>query len=410
MPVGIEAMNLYPGRAALGIHDLFVGRGLNLSHFENLLMKQRSIHLPWEDPVSNAVNAAKPIVDALTEEERGQIEMIITSSESGIDFGKSISTYVHRYLGLSPRCRLFEVKQACFGGTAALQMAMSYIQSGFSPNAKVLVLSTDIARNADKSSYAEPSLGSGAMAMLVSNKPDIFEVEFGKSGLHGHEVMDTCRPRSDVETGNPDLSLFTYIDCLENTILDYQTRYHETDMINGFDYFAFHTPFCGMVKGAFRHILRKLKRMPVKESDILFEKKLSASINFPSRIGNLYSGSVYSALCSLICNSAIDSKKRVGIFSYGSGCSSEFYSGFITPSSKEKLLKLNIDERIESRAKITIELYDKIFDENTKWFFGVENAKIDFSMFETLYKEYYAGQGLLVLDEIEGFYRKYKWS
>src|SRR3990167_4333350 len=129
MRVGIESMNLYPGRAALDIHDLFVGRNLNLSHFDNLMMKQRSIHLPWEDPVTNAVNAAKPLIDQLSEEEKSQIEMIITSTESGIDFGKSISTYVHRYLGLSPRCRLFEVKQACFGGTAALQMAMSYVQS-----------------------------------------------------------------------------------------------------------------------------------------------------------------------------------------------------------------------------------------------------------------------------------------
>lgn len=410
MSVGIEAMNLYPGRAALAIHDLFVGRGLNLSHFENLMMKQRTIHLPWEDPVTNAVNAARPIINALNEEERRQIEMIITSSESGIDFGKSISTYVHRYLGLSPRCRLFEVKQACFGGTAALQMAMSYVQSGFSPGAKVLVLTTDIARSSDKISYAEPSIGSGAMAMLVSNKPDIFEVEFGKSGLHGLEVMDTCRPRADLETGNPDLSLFAYIDCLENTIADYQKRYQEPDMIDGFDFFAFHTPFCGMVRGSFRHILRKLKQMPVKESDDLFMKKAGPGLNFPSRIGNLYSGSLYSALCSLICNTSIEEKKRIALFSYGSGCSSEFYSGFITPLSREKLLKLNVDERISSRANLTMEQYDAIFDENCKWFFGVENGNIDFGLFDNFYKKYYEGHGLLVLDHIEKFYRKYKWS
>lgn len=410
MSVGIEAINLYPGRAALDVRDVFVSRGLNLSHFENLMMKQRSIHLPWEDPVSNAVNAAKPLIDALTEEERGQIEMLITSSESGIDFGKSISTYVHHYLGLSRRCRLFEIKQACFGGTAALQMAMSYLQSGFSPNAKVLVISTDISRNADKMNYAEPSLGAGAVAMLVSDKPVIFEVEFGKSGLHGYEVMDTCRPQPDVETGNPDLSLFAYVDCLENTVQDYQTRYQEKDFIESFDYFIFHTPFPGMVKAAFRHLLRKLKKLSSKEIDLLFEKMVLPSLNFPSRLANLYSGSLYSALCSLLYYAEIDSKKRIGFFSYGSGCSSEFYSGFVTPASKNKIAKLKIEDLIDSRALLSMEEYDKIFDENKKWFFGVENGDIDFQKFENLYKNYYEGKNLLVLERIEAYHRKYRWS
>lgn len=410
MTVGIEAINLFAGRAAISVRDLFVGRGLNLSHFDNLLMTERSVHLPWDDPVSCAVNAAKPLIDALSDEERNQIEMVITSSESGIDFGKSISTYVHHYLGLSKRCRLFETKQACFGGTAALQMALSYVQSGFSKDAKVLVLSTDISRNSDKMNYAEPSLGAGAIAMLVSNKPKIFEVEFGKSGLHGYEVMDTCRPRPDTEAGNSDLSLFSYIDCLESTVADYQKRYNEADMVEGFDYLVFHTPFAGMVKGAFRHLLRKLKRMPPAESDVLFAQKVSPSINFPARVGNLYSASVYSALSSLIVNIELDAKKRVGIFSYGSGCSSEFYSGFITPSSKEALLKLKIDEHLKERAMLTIEQYDEIFDENSKWFFGVENGSLDFTKFNGFYEKQYQGKGLLVLDRIEGFHRVYKWS
>lgn len=410
MAIGIEAINLYAGRAAISVHDVFVGRGLNLSHFDNLLMKQRSVHLPWEDPVSCAVNAAKPLIDALSEEERNQIEMVITSSESGIDFGKSISTYVHHYLGLSKRCRLFEIKQACFGGTAALQMAMSYVQSGFSKNAKVLILSSDISRNNDKMNYAEPSLGAGAIAMLVSDKPKIFEVEFGKSGLHGYEVMDTCRPQADTEAGNSDLSLFSYIDCLESTVADYQKRYEEADMVEGFDYFAFHTPFAGMVKGAFKHLLRKLKRMPPAESDAVFEEKVSPSLNFPARVGNLYSASIYSALCSLISNIEIDSKKRIGLFSYGSGCSSEFYSGFVTPASKEALLKLDIDAHIDDRAMLDIKLYDEIFDENAKWFFGVENGKLDFSMFNGFYHKQFEGKGLLVLERIEGYHRQYKWS
>ena len=56
------------------------------------------------------VNAAKPIIDRLTEAEKDRIELLITCSESGIDFGKSLSTYIHDYLGLNRNCRLFELK------------------------------------------------------------------------------------------------------------------------------------------------------------------------------------------------------------------------------------------------------------------------------------------------------------
>lgn len=70
--------------------------------------------------------------------------MVITATESGLDFGKSLSTYIHAHLGLSRRCRLFEVKQACYGGTAALQMAANFVAAQVSPGAKALVIATAI--------------------------------------------------------------------------------------------------------------------------------------------------------------------------------------------------------------------------------------------------------------------------
>ncbi|PNB47769.1 3-hydroxy-3-methylglutaryl-ACP synthase, partial [Pseudomonas sp. GW456-E7] len=91
------------------------------ARFENLLMKEKAVALPYEDPVTFGVNAAKPIIDALSEAEKDRIELLITCSESGIDFGKSLSTYIHEYLGLNRNCCLFEIKQACYSGTAGFQ-------------------------------------------------------------------------------------------------------------------------------------------------------------------------------------------------------------------------------------------------------------------------------------------------
>lgn len=68
--VGIEAMNVFGGTAYLDVMDLARHRNLDIPRFENLLMKQKAVALPFEDPVTFAVNAAKPVVDALSEEEK----------------------------------------------------------------------------------------------------------------------------------------------------------------------------------------------------------------------------------------------------------------------------------------------------------------------------------------------------
>jgi polyketide biosynthesis 3-hydroxy-3-methylglutaryl-CoA synthase-like enzyme PksG len=72
--------------------------------------------------------------------------MVITCTESAFDFGKSMSTYFHKILGLNRNCRLFELKNACYSGVAGFQMAANFILSQTSPGAKVLVIATDISR------------------------------------------------------------------------------------------------------------------------------------------------------------------------------------------------------------------------------------------------------------------------
>lgn len=153
MKVGIEAINFYGGSVYVDIHELFNSRELDDKRYDNLMMYKKSVGLPWEDPVTNGVNAAKPIIDALTSNEKESIELVVTSSESELDFGKSMSTYIHDYLELSKTCRLFEVKQACFGGTAAFDVAVSFIKSGISPGAKVLVIATDVVYSTARGTY-----------------------------------------------------------------------------------------------------------------------------------------------------------------------------------------------------------------------------------------------------------------
>jgi polyketide biosynthesis 3-hydroxy-3-methylglutaryl-CoA synthase-like enzyme PksG len=408
--VGIEAMNAYGGEAFVNVKAVFDHRRLDMERFDNLMMERKAVGLPCEDAVTNAVNAAKPLIDALEEEEKKRIELVLTSTETSVDFGKSLSTYVHDYLGLSRRCRLFEVKQACYAGTAAFQMAANFIASDASPGAKALVIATDMARAGVKGTYAEPSQGTGAVALLVSRRPEVLELDFGANGYYGYEIMDTCRPEPEIETGDWDLSLLSYLDCLEGSYKAYEERVEGADFQHTFDYLAFHTPFAGMVKGAHRTMSRKLKRAKPEEIEADYQRRLRPSLKYCMQVGNVYSATVFLALCGVIEGADLSAPRRVGVFSYGSGCSSEFYSGVISSKSRESMRRHRLGERLAGRYELTMDEYDNLIDLNRQWMFGIKDKEMDMSSFSRIYASQMERRGHLVLKRIKGYHREYDWS
>lgn len=408
--VGIEDLNFYGGPAFIDVRALFENRGLDLERFNNLVMEKKSVGLPCEDPVTNGVNAAKPIIDKLDDEEKKRIEMVITSSESGIDFGKSISTYIHDYLELSRNCRLFEVKQACYGATAALQMACSYVVAHKDFDPKVLVISTDVAKTTVKVNYAEPSQGTGAVAFLISAKPEILEVDLGATGMYSFEVMDTCRPSIGEEYGDPDLSLFSYLDCLENSFNAYTERVADCSFVNSFDYLAFHSPFAGLVKGAHRKMMRRFSSYDTVQIEHDFQKRVAASLNYGMQVGNLYSASLYMALASLIDSTDFTQSKRIGLFSYGSGCSSEFFSGVVSPQSKRALCGMSLQHKLNQRYELNMGEYELLRNMNFEADFGVKDKEINIAPYSKIYSCFFEGRKLLVLKKIKNYHREYLWS
>lgn len=408
--VGIESLNFYAGPTYLSVRDLFEARGLDLTRLGNLNMDKKSVALPCEDAVSYAVNAAKPIVDRLSPEERDRIEAVITVTESPVDFGKSLSTYIHDWLDLQPNCRLMELKQACYAGTAALQVACAMVGSGFSPGCKVLVICTDIARAVARDTYAEPTQAAGAVAMLISDRPALLAIDPGASGRHSYEVMDVCRPLAELETGDPDLSLLSYLDCLEHSFRQYAGQVEGADFRETFDFFAFHTPFAGMVKGAHRRMMRRLVSATPDEIEADFEKRVAPSLHFCTDIGNIYAGTVFLALSGVIASAALDDGNRVGIFSYGSGCSSEFFSGLVPGSARQALAPFDLAGQLERRVRLDVPRYDQLLDLNAEWPFGIQDKVVDRDSFGDLYESFFAGRGLLTLTGVKNFHREYTWS
>jgi polyketide biosynthesis 3-hydroxy-3-methylglutaryl-CoA synthase-like enzyme PksG len=412
--VGIEAINAFAGSAYVNVEKLARHRKLDMTRFANLLMKEKTIALPYEDPITFGVNAAKPLIDAMSPNEKDRIEMVITCTESAFDFGKSMSTYFHKLLGLNRNCRLFELKNACYSGVAGLQMAVNFVLSQASPAAKVLVIATDITRFITVEgggaltqdwSFFEPSAGAGAVAMIVSEMPYVFQVDVGANGYYGYEVMDTCRPVPDSEAGDADLSLLSYLDCCEKSFLEYKGRVEGADFANTFGYLAMHTPFGGMVKGAHRDMMRKMVQARPKDIEADFERRVTPGLTYCQRVGNIMGATTMLSLVSTIDHGDFHTPQRIGCFSYGSGCCSEFFSGIVTKDAQERVRALRISDQLDKRYGLSMEEYDSLLVSNNAVKFGTRNVVVDTDFIPQARSA--QGKETLFLTEIKEFQRHY---
>lgn len=412
--VGIESINVFAGSAYVNVERLARHRNLDVTRFNNLLMKEKTVALPYEDPVTFGLNAAKPLVDALSDDEKDRIEMVISCTESAFDFGKSMSTYFHKLLGLNRNCRLFELKNACYSGVAGLQMAVNFILSQASPGAKVLVIATDISRfavgkgealNQQDWSFFEPSAGAGAVAMIVSDVPYIFRIDIGANGYYGYEVMDTCRPIPESEAGDADLSLLSYLDCFEKSFQEYRKRVEGADFANTFAYLSMHTPFGGMIKGAHRDMMRKLCKASPKEIEADFERRILPGLIYCQRVGNIMGATTMLSLLSTIDHGNFQTPQRVGCFSYGSGCCSEFFSGLVTNDAQKRVQALRIKDQLDRRHELSMEEYDNLLVNNSAVKFGTRNVVLDTDFIPQA--RIAQGKEMFFLKEIKEFQRQY---
>ena len=412
--VGIEAINSFAGTAYINVEKLARHRRLDMTRFANLLMKEKTVPLPYEDPITFGVNAARPLIDAMSPDEKDRIEMVISCTESAFDFGKSMSTYFHKLLGLNRNCRLFELKNACYSGVAGLQTAVNFVLSQASPGAKVLVVATDVSRFMTVEggdaltqdwSFLEPSGGAGAVAMIVSETPYVFQVDVGANGYYGYEVMDTCRPVPDSEAGDSDLSLLSYLDCCENTFLEYKKRVEGANFATTFGYLAMHTPFGGMVKGAHRDMMRKMVKANPKEIEADFERRVMPGITYCQRVGNIMGATASLSLLSTIDHGDFHTPQRVGCFSYGSGCCSEFFSGIVTKDAQQRVRALGIKDQLDKRYELSMEEYDRLLVTNNAVKFGTRNVVLDSGVIPQARRA--QGKGTLFLTQIKEFQRQY---
>ncbi len=404
-PVGIDDMNVYASTLSVDFSEIVSARGISRKEWENVGFTRRSVVPAFEDPVTLGVNAAKPIVDAAGND---AFELLIVASESSMDFAKPLSSYIHKHLGLNRRCRNIELKHACYAGTSGLQLAAAWARSELATGKKALVVMTDMGRR-HFSESAELSVGAGSVALSVSTEPRIFELE-PQSGYVSYEVYDTARPTANSEWIDPPLSLSAYLDLLEMAWEDYRNVSKVNCFQDHFAHMIFHTPLLSLIKQA-HQILVEDGRDDTTPGDVgkSFARMVEPSLCYNRIVGNIYSGTLYLALAGLIDSIRPASKTRVGCFSYGSGSCAEFYSGFITSESQARMASKRIGEHLAARRSLSVSEYQHQVLEVERSMTSKEYEPDQQNLAEH-YEHAYRGKGLLVLENVRNYYRKYAWS
>ncbi len=352
MNVGIDSLSFYSSHYYLPLEALAAARGVAPERYTiKLGQREMAVSPPAEDVVTMAANAALQAVD---QSDRADISWLIFATESAVDQSKAAGTYVHKLLNLPSRCRVFEIKQACYGATAALAMACHVARQN--PSRKVLIVASDIARYG-LGSAGEPTHGAGAAAMLISASPRLLAIE-PYSGYHTEDTMDFWRPNYRDEAivdGAASVRLYLQV------LLDAWRHYREEGgpPLREFSRFCYHLPFTRMAEMAHRHLLRA-NALHLSHDEL--DRQLEASLHYNRRLGNTYAASLYIALASLLDNEEDDlDNARVGLFSYGSGCMGEFFSGIVQPGYRRHLHTQEHRRLLDSRKRLTVEDYEELY-------------------------------------------------
>ena len=328
--VGIDTLAIYTPCYALDLSILAQARGVDPNKYQiGLGQTTMSLPPPGEDIVTMAANAAKQAIQTISLD---SIEMLLFATESSIDQSKAAGIYVHDLLGLSPHCRVVELKQACYSATAALQLVLPYLRER--PDKKVLLIASDIARYG-LGTPGESSQGAGAVAMILAAHPRLLAIDTAY-GIITENVMDFWRPNYLHEAlVEGKYSSKLYLAMLEKTWEQYQTvsGYRFSDH----DYHCYHTPVPRLVEKAHQHLLKLNGHDCAPEA---WQQQINYSLAYGRNIGNSYSASLYIALASLLDLVPENvAHKRIGFYSYGSGCAAEYFSGIVQPAYLQMLNK-----------------------------------------------------------------------
>ncbi|EAT84628.2 3-hydroxy-3-methylglutaryl coenzyme A synthase [Parastagonospora nodorum] len=338
----------------------------------------------------------------------GRLEV---GTETLLDKSKSVKSVLMQLFEESGNFNVegVDTVNACYGGTNALFNSVNWIESSAWDGRDAVVVTGDIALY--KKGNARPTGGAGCVAMLIG--PDApLAIEAGQRGSYIKHAYDFYKPdlTSEYPIVDGHFSIRCYTEAVDACYKAYNAREqtlksqqngngangHEEARetpLDRFDYMAFHAPTCKLVSKSYARLLYNdyltnpsnpiFAEVPAELRDMdyatsvtdktvektfmalakkRFNARVQPSINVPTQCGNMYCGSVYGSLASILAN--VDNQslqgKRIGLFSYGSGLASSMFSFKVNGSVENMAKQLDIPNRLESRRVVAPEVYDEM--------------------------------------------------
>ena len=348
MKIGIHDLEVATSHYVVELDTLAERHGIDPNKFHiGLGQDAFSMPAPDEDIITMAAEAAHLLLER---HDATKIRQVLFATESSVDQSKAAGVYLHELLGLPANVRSVELKQACYSGTAALQMAVNAIARN--PEEQILVITSDVARYA-LDSGGEPTQGAGSVAMLISANPNLVEIEPG-SGFHTTDVNDFWRP-NDSTTPYVDgqLSLAAYLNATNAAWDDLTSRRQlSTDDI---DRFLHHQPFTKMAR-------KQLAALAEHTGQELSDDLIEESMSYNRSLGNTYTASLYFALTAQLHTNADLAGKRLGFFSYGSGAVAEFFTGIVQDQYRDHIYPQNVEKQLDNRVELTYDEYRELHE------------------------------------------------
>ncbi|KAJ5439819.1 Hydroxymethylglutaryl-CoA synthase [Penicillium daleae] len=334
----------------------------------------------------------------------GRLEV---GTETLLDKSKSVKSVLMQLFTPSGNTNIegIDTINACYGGTNAVFNSINWLESSAWDGRNAIVVCGDIALYAKGA--ARPTGGAGCVAMLIGpDAPIVFEP--GLRGSYLTHAYDFYKPdlTSEYPVVDGQHSLRCYTEAVDACYKAYNAREkvlkanqngtngvadEPQTALDRFDYILYHAPTCKLVQKsygrmlyndflanpshpAFAEVAPELRDLDYAASltDKAVEKtfmgltkkrfaeRVQPGLQVATLCGNMYTATVYAGLASLLSHVTFSpsERKRIALFSYGSGLASSMFSAKIVGDVSEMVEKLDLKNRLESRTVLAPQAYD----------------------------------------------------
>lgn len=404
MTFGIEAAAYHVPSLYLEIKDLAEKRNIDPAKLEKGLglhkMGFPDVH---EDAATFAAEALFKLINDYSINPK-EISRIYLGTESAIDAAKPTASFAMQMVEKAleadfgercfKNCDVVDMTFACIGAVDALHNSLDFVR--VNPDKKAIVIASDYAKY-ELASSGEYTQGGGAVALLISSKPELIEIE-NNWGVATESVFDFFKPRRRFKKGDlsnaqesfPDkIEIFTdepvfdgqysnqcYQDRIKEAYQHYQEVSGKTKPSKNWKYLIFHLPYAFHGKRVFTEIYSSENRLPyftpeeqkavAKSEDYIqfINNKIEKTQRASSEIGNMYTASIFMALLSALQVSFNENEElageEIGFLGYGSGSKSKVFAGKVSENWRSVVSKWNLFENLNNRLAISFKTYEKL--------------------------------------------------